>query len=53
MAGKTGVTFGMQKGSQLKVYFGDRGSVLPMHPSKELPTGTVNGIRKQLGLKGK
>jgi predicted RNA binding protein YcfA (HicA-like mRNA interferase family) len=24
---------------------------LPMHPSKELATGTVNAIKRQLGLK--
>jgi hypothetical protein len=32
--------------------FETRESVLPMH-SKELKTGIVEGIKKQLGLKGK
>ena len=47
---KQGVTFGEQKGSHLKLFFQGRQSVLPMH-SKELKTGTVEGIKKQLGLK--
>ena len=54
MAGKQGCTFGTQKGSHLKVYFGGRGAILPilpMHPKKELKTGTVEGMKKQLGLK--
>jgi mRNA interferase HicA len=46
-----GAEFGEQKGSHLKVYLNGRSTVLPMHPSKELATGTVNAIRKQLGLK--
>lgn len=48
---KQGCSFGTQKGSHLKVYFGDRQTVLPMHASKELKKGTVQGIKKQLGLK--
>jgi len=48
---KQGCTFGTQKGSHLKVYRGGRQSILPMHPKKELKTGTVNGILKALGLK--
>ena len=48
---KQGCTFGTQKGSHLKVYRGDKQSVLPMHPSKELKKGTVDGIRRALGLK--
>jgi mRNA interferase HicA len=48
---KQGALFGEQQGSHLKVYLGRRQSVLPMHPSKELKTGTVNAIKKQLGLK--
>ena len=35
----------------LKLYLNDRQSTLPRHPSKELPTGLVKGIKKQLGLK--
>ena len=49
---KQGVSFGAMKGSHMKLYLGDKQSVLPMH-STELKTGTVEGIKKQLGLKGK
>jgi mRNA interferase HicA len=48
---RQGCTFGAQKGSHLKVYLGGRQSVLPMHPKRELKTGTVAGIKKRLGLK--
>jgi mRNA interferase HicA len=48
---KQGAQLGEQKGSHLKVYVLGRSTVLPMHPSKELATGTVNAIKKQLGLK--
>jgi mRNA interferase HicA len=48
---KQGCTFGTQKGSHLKVYLGDRQTVLPMHAKKEIKTGTVQGIKKALGLK--
>jgi mRNA interferase HicA len=48
---KQGAVFGDQQGSHLKVYLGSRQTVLPMHPSKELRTGTVNAIKKQLDLK--
>jgi mRNA interferase HicA len=48
---RQGCTFGTQKGSHLKVYFSGRGAILPMHPKKELKTGTVEGIKKKLGLK--
>lgn len=49
---KQGVTFESGKGSHVKLHFNGRQSVLPMH-AKELKTGTVEGIKKQLGLKGK
>jgi len=49
---KQGVTFGPAKGSHIKLYFGDTQSILPMHGA-DLKTGTVEGIKKQLGLKGK
>ena len=49
---KQGATFVQGKGSHLKVFFNGRQSVLPMHAS-DLKTGTVEGIKKQLGLKGK
>jgi mRNA interferase HicA len=48
---KHGCTFGTQNGSHLKVYLGDKATILPMHPSKELKPGTTKGIRKALGLK--
>lgn len=49
---RQGATFVQGKGSHIKVFLGERQSVLPMH-SAELKTGTVEGIKKQLGLKGK
>jgi mRNA interferase HicA len=48
---KQGCTFGTQKGSHLKAYLGDRQTVIPMHGKKEIPTGTLNSIKKDLGLK--
>lgn len=45
-----GATFGTAKGSHLKVYLNGKQSILPMH-SAELKKGTVEGIKKQLGLK--
>jgi len=47
---KQGATFGSMKGSHLKVYLDGKQAILPMH-STELKTGTVEGIKKQLGLK--
>lgn len=49
---KQGVIFGSQKGSHLKLYFNGKNSILAMH-NQDLKTGTVEGIKKQLGLKGK
>ena len=49
---KQGCTFAAAKGSHLKVYLNDKQSIIPMHHT-ELKTGTVEGIKKQLGLKGK
>jgi len=44
--------FSPGKGGHLLVRLGNRKSVLPMHgKSHELPVGTVNGIKKALGLK--
>ena len=48
---KQGCTFGTQKGSHLKVYRGEKQTVLPIHDKKEMKTGTVKGIKKTLGLK--
>jgi mRNA interferase HicA len=47
---KQGATFSSGKGSHLKVTVNGRQSVLPMH-STELKKGTVEAIKKQLGLK--
>ncbi|WAR46906.1 type II toxin-antitoxin system HicA family toxin [Methylomonas rapida] len=47
-----GATFQEGKGSHLKVFLNGKQSILPMHNS-DLKTGTVEGIKKQLGLKGK
>lgn len=47
-----GCTFESGKGSHLIVRLGDRKSVLPMHgKQKELGTGLVKKIKKNLGLK--
>jgi mRNA interferase HicA len=45
-----GATFKEAKGSHMKVYLNGRMSILPMH-AKELKTGLVEAIKKQLGLK--
>lgn len=45
-----GATFASGKGGHLKVELNGKRSVLPMH-SGEMKTGTVEGIKKQLGLK--
>ena len=37
--------------NHLKLYYNNKISMLPRHPSKELPTGTVSAVKKQLGLK--
>jgi mRNA interferase HicA len=47
---KQGATFGSSSGSHLKVQLNGRKSILPMH-NKELGTGLVESIKKQLGLK--
>lgn len=40
------------KGGHRLVRLGDKKTVLPMHgKNHELPKGTVNGIKKALGLK--
>jgi mRNA interferase HicA len=49
---KLGCTFEPGKGGHLKVSLGDKRSVLPVHGNnKELKKGTVEAIKKQLGLK--
>lgn len=47
---KQGATFGTMKGSHLKVYLNGKQAILPMHAS-ELKKGTMEAIKKQLGLK--
>ncbi|MBK9350116.1 MAG: type II toxin-antitoxin system HicA family toxin [Sulfuritalea sp.] len=49
---KQGATFKPSRGSHLKIFLNGRQSVMPMH-NTDLKTGTVEGIKKQLGLKGK
>jgi mRNA interferase HicA len=49
---KQGASFTPGKGGHLIVRLAGKKTVLPMHgKSHELPTGTVNGIKKALGLK--
>ena len=50
MLSKQGATFVEGKGSHLKVKLHGKQSVIPIHKG-DLPTGTLNGILKQLGLK--
>jgi mRNA interferase HicA len=47
---KQGAIFTPGKGSHLKVILNGRQTTLPMH-STELKKGTIEGIKKQLGLK--
>jgi mRNA interferase HicA len=47
---KQGAIFTPGKGGHLHVFLNGKRSVLPMH-SAELKTGTVEAIKKQLGLK--
>jgi len=47
---KQGATFEPGKGSHLHVKLNGKQSILPMH-GKEMKMGTVQGIKKQLGLK--
>ena len=49
---KQGCSFESGHGGHLIVRLGKKMSVLPMHGSrKELPTGLVEGIKRNLGLK--
>lgn len=48
---KQGAAFTSGKGSHLKVELDGKFSVLPMHKSKEIGTGLVAKIKKDLGLK--
>ena len=46
---KQGATFEEGK-RHTKVFLNGRLSVIPRHGRKELPTGTVEAIKKQLGI---
>jgi len=49
---RRGARFEPAKGGHLKVFLGDRRTIIPMHGSRhELKKGTVAAIKKQLGLK--
>jgi mRNA interferase HicA len=48
---KQGCTFESGHGSHQIVRLGRRMSVIPMHGKKELGTGLVNRIKRDLGLK--
>lgn len=45
-----GAVFGTMKGSHLKVFLNGKQSIIPMHGA-DLKKGTVEAIKKQLGLK--
>ena len=45
-----GATFKAGKGSHLRVELNGKITILPMH-SKDMKKGTVEGIKRQLGLK--
>ena len=45
-----GASFGTMKGSHPKCYLNGKQSIKPMH-NTDLKKGTVEGIKKQLGLK--
>jgi mRNA interferase HicA len=45
-----GATFKVGKGSHVKVYLNGKQSVLPVHTG-DMKLGTLNAIKKQLGLK--
>lgn len=36
--------------NHLRVFLNGRMSYIPRHPSKEIKTGTLNGIKKQLNI---
>jgi len=48
---KLGASFESGKGSHLHVTLNGKTTILPMHPSKELGTGIVHSIKKDLGLR--
>ncbi len=48
---KQGCTFERGDGGHLIVRLGQYKSVLPMHGKKDMPIGTMEAIKKDLGLK--
>lgn len=48
---RQGAQFKTTKSGHLRVYLNGRMSVLPMHGKREVPTGTLHAILRQLGLK--
>ena len=49
--GRLGCTFETGKGGHLVVRRGGRKSILPMHGKKDMPKGTMEAVKKDLGLK--
>lgn len=49
---KQGATLSPRKGSHFKVTLGTRSTIFPFHGSKEIGTGLVAKIKRDLGLKG-
>jgi predicted RNA binding protein YcfA (HicA-like mRNA interferase family) len=39
------------EGSHLKIYLGNKFTVVPMHGKKEVKPGTLRAIQRDLGLK--
>lgn len=48
---RQGAAFTSGRGSHLKIELKGKSSVMPMHKSKEIGTGLVAKIKKDLGLK--
>lgn len=48
---RQGCTFDKGHGGHLTVRLGQQKSILPMHGKKDMPIGTVEKIKKNLGLK--
>lgn len=49
--GRQGCAFETGKGGHLVVRRGDWKSILPMHGKRDMPKGTIEAIKKDLGLK--
>ncbi|MBS1816275.1 MAG: type II toxin-antitoxin system HicA family toxin [Acidobacteria bacterium] len=48
---KLGATFEEAKGSHKKVTLNGRTTIIAAHGKKEIPNGTLNAIKRDLGLK--